>query len=193
MNAIAQKKPIDRRWYCIAAEPNMDVRFARDLGERGYWTFVAWRFTRHKVGANAFVRPVLKFSPYVWVRVDYGADQDFSTVKQTLGFSSAVSLRLADGDTHPSEIPEAVIPGLTLDMLQDFDEATRRVRRKESLDHPGQLVRVIAPDIFAGLEGRVSETRPGGVVVALGPMGMPARLRDDDVVLVSPFSGARAA
>lgn len=179
----------DRRWYCIVAEPNMDVRFARDLGERGYETFLAHTYARERVGMRAVVVTKLRLSPYVWVGVNYGARQDFVTVKQTLGFSAAVSLRLSgDSDLNPSEVPECVIQGLRLDQIQDYEEAVRRVRRKEAMYKEGDYIRVLAPDIWAGLEGKVSAARPGSVIVELGPMRLPVRLSDDDVVLSQPFT-----
>lgn len=185
---MTTKHVIDRRWYAIVAEPNMDVRFARGLGDRGYEAFVALTYEREKVGTRAVVVAKLRLSPYVWVSVDYTAGQNFVAVRQTLGFSSAISLSLSGNrDLNPSEVPACVIQGLRQDQTEDYEVAVRRVRRKECMFREGDLVRVIAPEIFAGYEGIVRAARPGSVVAEIGAMKLPIRLREDDVVMARPF------
>jgi hypothetical protein len=184
-----------KRWYVIAAEPNMDVRFARDLGDRGYETFIAMTFVRMKTGNRAWPEPRLRLSPYVWVAIDDArieADtkrqQNFVTVKQTFGFSGAISLSLSrGGDLNPSEIPACVVEGLRQDMIADYEVAIRRVRRKESLYRLGEIVAVGPDHPFAGYQGAIADVRPGSVIAELGPNKMPVRLNEADILPVKPF------
>jgi hypothetical protein len=177
-----------KHWYVIAAEPNMDVRFARDVGERGYETLVAWTFTREKAGNRAWVEARLRLSPYVWVAIDFDAGQNFATVEQTFGFSSAISLYPDEnGDRNLSEVPERIIQGLRLDQIEDFETAVRRVRRKESLYHVGEIVAVGPDHPFHGFQGPISDVRRGSVIAELGPNRMPVRLNETDILPIRPF------
>jgi hypothetical protein len=192
-----------KRWFVVATEPNMDVRFAHDLGNRGYETFIAITFKRMKAGNRAWPEPRLRLSPYVWVAIDDSRiepdtkrRQNFVTIRQTFGFSHAIALRLSpDGDLNPSEIPECVVEGLRQDLIEDFWKATHRTRRKksESLYQVGEIVAVGPDHPFHGYQGPISEVRTNGVMAELGPMHLPVRLYDTDIIPVKPFVGRTAA
>lgn len=189
-----------RKWYAVIVQTHMDIRFARDLGERGHEIHVQWTFSREKHGSRSFVEPRLLLSPYVWVCVDDamvkdGLRQSFDAVKQTYGYLDVVSLRLGDRDEcHASEIPEAVVRGLRRAQIEDYEIATRRVRRKESIWHEGDLIQVIGDGHpFMGYEGVVSQPRSSGAIVEIGPQKLPLRLDDDDMMLVKPFARPKLA
>lgn len=190
-----------RRWYAVIVQTHMDVRFARDLGERGYETHVALTYSREKYGSKSWVEAALLLSPYVWVCVDAsrrhadGREHSFDTVKQTYGYLGVVSLaRDCEGDYQANAIPEEVIRGLRLDQIEDFEAATRRVRRKESIWQAGDQIQVIGEEHpFVGYQGVVTKSRHGSLIAELGPQKLPIRLQDDDVMLVKPFSKSKMA
>lgn len=175
----------------------MDIRVARELGDLGYETFVAWTFSRSKFAGRAFAKAELRLSPYVFVRVEYSR-QNFRTVLDTNGVESAVSLRrdVGDSDMHPSEIPERVISGMRQDQIEDFEAAIRRVRRRESMFEVGALVTIRDGSAFDGIQGVVRETRPHAVIIEVGSNGFPLRVAETDIVPVTtartPFGRAGA-
>lgn len=184
-----------KKWYAVIAQTHMDVRFARDLGERGHETHLAFTYSREKYGSKSWVEAKLLLSPYVWVCVDGSRGQSFDTVKQTYGYLDVVSLSLnGDGELNATEIPEHVIRGLRFDQIEDFEAAMRRVRRKESIWQIGDRIQVMGDDHpFVGYEGMVTKARAGSLIAEIGPQKIPIRLQDEDVMLVRPFERPRLA
>lgn len=190
-----------KRWYVVATEPNTDVRFARDLGKRGYEAYIAITFVRKHTGNRSRAEPRRRFPGYVWVAIDdarkeVGTDreQNFDTIKQTYGYLDAISLRITTaGDRSPSEVPEGVIRGLQRDFVEDYDIATRRIRyaKSERIEHQvGQFVTVAPDHPLFPFRGPIEQIRSNGVVALFGAMKMPVRLDWAEIVPVKPFENS---
>lgn len=164
-------------WHCICAELGRDEQVASDLARQKYQVCLPWTFERLTRGNEAFVVAKLRFSKYVFVGRD--PKQSFGVIVDTLH----VADYLAYGeDRKASVIPAKVIAGLHRDQVEDFEMASRRVRRRENPFGVGQHVRVPA----IGYTGPVEESRSTSIVVRIN--GWPWRVELEDVEPIRSFA-----
>lgn len=182
-----------RAWHCVRAAPGMDIRFAGDVHELGYETLQPLTFTKDDSGHGRPPMARLRFSPYVFVAVDYSF-QSFHLITEVIGYEDVLRLNFEDVDgirsPKPSVVPHEVILGMRHDQHDDFEAASRRVRRDESLYRKGDKVRVLRGS-FEGHELTVDEARSGSLVLSLGRF--PLRVVETDVVPLEQKLLARRA
>jgi hypothetical protein len=177
-----------RTWHCLRAQPGMDVKFAGDLNDQGYETFLPRTFEK-KTLKDESIAPVarLRFSPYLFVCIDYSR-QRFHPITETIGYDDVLRLQFDDvggvRSAQPSVVPLDVILGMRQDEHADYEASIRRVRQEESLYREGDKVRVLKPGPVFERETSIQDARPGSVVVAFGQF--PLRLNEGDVVPLDP-------
>ena len=137
-----------KRWHAIVARPQMDVRVAADLEGRGVETFVAMIYRRQKAGSHAWPVPEKWLSPYVFVRIEN--DQQFDTVRNSLGFDEFLILE----PPKPKIFPDEIVQHLKAQTLGSLAEAESRSRGRESLYRIDQRVTVTTGP-FAGETGKI--------------------------------------
>jgi transcription antitermination factor NusG len=177
-------------WYAAVAQPNMDVRVARDLGDQGYWAFAPKMFEKIIVNGKAKAEAWLWLSPYVFVCVDDALrtksshEQSIRDVKATLGVVGVVTLGIdLRGNSIASIVPERIIRHYKHLENADYEAAVRRVRIKEPTFRAGDKVVVIADCEFLGIRGKVKEVRHRLVVIDPEGSGWPLVLPEDDLAL----------
>ena len=179
-------------WYAAMAQPNMDVRVARNLGDQGYEAFAPKMFERATIKGRAGVQAWLWLSPYVFVAVDEDRRQNLHDVKDTLGVSGVVSLEPdIGGATRASTVPYGVIRHYRHLENADFEAAERRVRTKEPTFRERDKVVVIADCEFSGVHGVVKEVRHRLVVIDPDGGGWPLVLPEDDLALAEMAKARR--
>jgi transcription antitermination factor NusG len=188
-----------RSWYCVRAHPGADVKLASDLSDQEYETFLPLTFAKEMFGERSIAVPKLRFSPYVFVAVDH-TRQAFHPITETIGYDDVLSFRFGEvagvRTAQPSIVPREVILGMRRDQDEDYEAATRRVRKEESLYRPGDPIRVVLDGAFKDREFKVDEARRGAVTVRCEG-GYPLRLKESDIVpvyskLLKERSAARA-
>lgn len=175
------------RWHILRAETSKDAQVARDLNDQGYRTHLAWTFARKQIGHHVITEARLRLSPYVFVAVDHER-QEFTPVRDTLHVLDYLATGGSDG--RAASIPAAVIEGIRQDEIEDYEAATRRVRRKPTVFKEGDKVKIIR-DMFAGKEGKVIDARPGFVIVELNRW--PWRIPAGDLELIERADGSSVA
>jgi transcription antitermination factor NusG len=179
-------------WHAFQIHGGMETRVASDLRRQGYIEFIAFTFHREKAGHDVVPWPTLRFPGYIFVQIDYGRKQDFHPVMETLGVIDVLSIGNLDGAgiPQPSAVPNQVIEIFRWDMIEDYDEAVRRVRRKECGFIKGDRVLVHrSGNPWEGQEFTVEEARPGRVMVKL-PNGWPLPFLESDIVAANTLARA---
>lgn len=179
---------MDLTWHGLTVEPRTDGQVLADLARQGFWAQPLFTYEKVSQGRTVRPEPRFRFPGYLFFGMDYGrGDLTFRDALETLyvtGFLGFV-IQTADGPTRkPHTVPAAVIRGLWADQAEDFDEATRRVRRNECPFHVGQMVRAKLSDRI--VEAAVEEARAGSVMLRLDN-GWPWRVPVEDVEAVRSF------
>ena len=179
-------------WFAITVQPEADARVAADLGKQGFDVFLAVSHERHHTANRAWVElSEYPLRPYIFVGIDDGVNAlrkaagqhelSLKHVADTLGVASVVSLT---PDGSPSKIPAEIIRRMRADINIKIDEASRRVRRKESPFTVGQEIEIRPEAPFGGYTCKVDEILNGGIRVRL-PNGLPVRLEDHEVIPIA--------
>lgn len=187
----AHAAPPVKRWYAGVVRPQMDVRVSLDLLKHNVEAFIAWTFRRARTANRAWPEAELRLPGFVWVAIV--AEREFGTVRGSLGFERFVSLTPGFGEDDdclmPTPVPEKQIRGLMHDQIADFEEATRRVRRRESIYAIGEIV-TITDGPFASISGPVEEARHGALIVRIAGK-FPVRVEESDVMAGAPSAPQR--
>jgi hypothetical protein len=177
---------MSKLWYCVKAESGMDVRVHADFWEQGYEALVAQMVQREPdAKGRSIPKLCARYAPYVWVAVDYSKNQSTRVLFDTLHVADVLCFTKREGEEVrriPMSVPESVILGLRRDAAEEWDSATRRVRRKENPYLAGQIVTIPSLDFT----GPIKEIRGSGVWVEIN--GWPWRLDPSQVTLAKPFA-----
>lgn len=171
-------------WYCVKAESGMDIRVYADFWDQGYEALVAKMVVREiDAKGRTIAKLCPRYSPYVWVAVDYGRGQETRPLFDTLHVVDVLSFAKREGSELrkvPKSVPERTILGLLADEAMEWDMATRRVRRKEIPFTAGQMITI--PDL--NFVGPVKEVRGSGVWVEIN--GWPWRVEPHQISFAKP-------
>lgn len=190
------------KWHVIRVEPGRDSQVAADLVRQDYGVLLAIGYDKLRVEKKFILAPKLRLPGFIFVEIFYEGrqrrdangksvvvEQDLRTVIDTNHVSGY--LPFADrGENKPYEVSQQIIDTFRRDAILEYEELTRRVRRKDPLFSSGQVVRIIRHDLWQGYTCTVDEARPGAAVNVKLPNGWPARIEEKDLALVENAAAA---
>jgi|SRR5579871_2676832 len=159
-------------WYAVIAKSRMDLRLAKALVAIGIDARVPRIYRRQKISSFAFAVPTRWLTPYVLVEVE--EDEQFKTIRETLGFEDFLTLP----PPAPTRIKSEIVFHILAQELESEHEAETPTRPRQSVYGVGQKVCIVQGPC-KGEVGTVKEVIGGRLKIETrGPIPIIAKDRE---------------